>query len=111
HGGVHRRPDRRHVGAVPDHGRRPSDHRPAVPQRAAHLLLRVNRPEGTLGMPNNTARPQPRLWSVLGLLLLPLVCCALTLLIAAGVLDGVGAVLRSPCVIAAAAVLLIGGTI
>lgn len=48
------------------------------------------------------------LLSALGLILLPIVCCALPLLIVAGALGGIGAVLGNPWVISGA-VVLVGG--
>jgi len=47
--------------------------------------------------------------AVLGLLLLPLVCCALPVLIAAGALGGLGAALGSPWLIGTAAILIVAG--
>jgi hypothetical protein len=47
--------------------------------------------------------------AVLGLLLLPLACCGLPVLIAAGALGGLGAALGSPWLIGTAAVLIVAG--
>ena len=46
--------------------------------------------------------------STLGIILLPILCCALPLLIVAGVLGGIGTVLGNPWVISGAVALLIG---
>jgi hypothetical protein len=50
-----------------------------------------------------------RSWvAALGLMLLPILCCALPLLIAAGGLGVIGSVLRNPLVIGAAVLILVG---
>lgn len=46
--------------------------------------------------------------STLGLILLPILCCALPLLILAGALSGIGTVLGNPWVISGAVVLVVG---
>lgn len=55
-----------------------------------------------------TGGGRPRGLSTLGLILLPIVCCALPLLILAGALGGIGAVLGNPWVISGALVLVVG---
>jgi hypothetical protein len=46
--------------------------------------------------------------AALGLMLLPILCCGLPLLIAAGGLGVIGSVLRNPLVIGAAVLILVG---
>jgi hypothetical protein len=61
-------------------------------------------------MPNSRSGQRRRdTLKAFALLLLPLVCCGLPVLIAAGALGGLGAALRSPWLIGTAAVLGVAG--
>jgi hypothetical protein len=49
--------------------------------------------------------------AIVGIVLLPLLCCGLPLLITAGALGAIGSILGDPWVITAAIVLVVGGVL
>jgi hypothetical protein len=76
-------------------------------------VLRVNQtkksPVAMTGHPDRHRRHDAL--AALALIVLPVVCCGLPVLIAAGALGGLGALLHSPWLLTTAAVLLVGGAV
>jgi hypothetical protein len=74
----------------------------------AHKGQDAHGAKGSIMSTDQTGGGSRGVLSTLGLILLPILCCALPLLIVAGALGGIGTVLGNPWVISGAGALLVG---